>query len=165
MKLLIFNGNCTNDLEQYWFLCEAIWTARQTTDDDVKKSQLATTLRGHALEWFMRFTWVPQGGTAKTLDNIRIGLFEEFKKLKSEAQYITELKEIKKFPNEAIWDFDQRFKTLMDRASFQMSDVQHKEWFIMALISHIGQPLMKKNIVTQSEALETVMKLEASLVG
>ena len=61
----------------------------------------------------MRFTWVPQGGTAKTLDEIRIGLFEEFKKPKSEAQYITELKEIKQFPNEMIWDFDQRFKTLM----------------------------------------------------
>ena len=42
MKMLIFNGNGTDDQEQYWFLCEAIWTARQTIDDDVKKSQLAT---------------------------------------------------------------------------------------------------------------------------
>ena len=55
----------------------------------------------------MRFMGVPQGGTAKTLDEIRIWLFEEFKKPKSEAQYITELKEIKQFPNETIWDFDQ----------------------------------------------------------
>ena len=30
-----------------------------------------------------------------------------------EAQYIMELKEIKQFPNEMVWDFDQRFKTLM----------------------------------------------------
>ena len=43
----------------------------------------------------MRFTRVPQGGTAKTLDEIFMGLFEEFKKPKSEPQYITELKEIK----------------------------------------------------------------------
>ena len=85
----------------------------------------------------MRFTWVPQGGTAKTLDEIRIGLFKEFKKLKSKSQYITELKEIKQFPNETIWDFDQRFKTLMARVNFQMSDVQHKEWFITMLIPHI----------------------------
>ena len=137
MKLPIFNGNGTDDPEQYWFLCEAIWTARQTTDDDVKKIQLATTLRGRALECFMRFTRVPQGGTAKTLDEIKIGLFEEFKKLKSEAQYITELKKIKQLPNEMIWDFDQRFKTLMDRVSFQMSNAQHKEWFIMELVPHI----------------------------
>ena len=107
MKLPIFQGNGTDDPEQYQFLCEAIWTARQTIDVDVKISQLATTLRGRALEWFMRFTWVPQGGTAKTLDEIRTGLFEEFNKSKSKAQYITELKEIKQFPNETIWDFDQ----------------------------------------------------------
>ena len=44
MKLPIFNENGTNDLEQYWFLFEAIWIARQTIDDDVKKIQLATTL-------------------------------------------------------------------------------------------------------------------------
>ena len=44
--------------------------------------------------------------TVKNLDEIRKGLLEEFKKPKSEAQYITELKEIKQFPNETIWDFD-----------------------------------------------------------
>ena len=64
-----------------------------------------------------------------------------------------------------IWDFDQRFKTLMAQVSFQMSDVQHKEWFIVALVLHIRQPLMQQKIATQSEALETAMKLEASPVG
>ena len=77
------------------------------------------------------------------LDEIQIGLFEEFKKSNSEAQYITELKEIKQFPNETIWDFYQLFKTLMAQVSFQMSDVQHKEWFIAALVPHIRQPLMQ----------------------
>ena len=96
----------------------------------------------------MRFTRVPQGGNAKTLNEIIIGLFKEFKKLKSEAQYITELKEIKQFPNETIWDFDQQFKTLMAQVSFQMSDVQQKEWFIVALVLHIRQPLMQQNITT-----------------
>ena len=113
MKLPIFHGNNTDDPKQYWFLCEAILTARQTVDDDVKKIQPETTLRGHALEWFMRFMWVPQGGTMKTLDEIQMGLFKEFKKQKSEAQYITELKEIKQFPNETIWEFDKQFKMLM----------------------------------------------------
>ena len=42
MKLPIFHGNGTDDLKQYWFLCEAVWTSRQTTDKDVKKGQLAT---------------------------------------------------------------------------------------------------------------------------
>ena len=61
------------------------------------------------------------------MNEISIGIFEEFKKPKSKAQYIIELKEIKQFPNEMIWDFDQRFKTLMARVSFQMNDFQHKE--------------------------------------
>ena len=52
----------------------------------------------------------------------------------------------------------------MAQVSFQMSDVQHKEWFIVVLVPHIRQPLMQQKIVTQSEALETAMKLEASLV-
>ena len=137
MKLPIFHVNGTDDREQYQFLCEAIWNTRQTITDDVKKSHLATTLKGCALEWFMRFTRVPQGGTAKTLDEIRLGLLEEFKNSKSESQYITEMKEIKQFPNETIWDFDQQFKTLMDRVSFQMSNVQHKEWFIAVLVLQI----------------------------
>ena len=53
----------------------------------------------------------------------------------------------------------------MAQFSFHMSDVQHKEWFIATLVPHIRQPLMQQNIVTQSEALETAMKLKASPVG
>ena len=46
-----------------------------------------------------------------------------------------------------------------------MSDVQHKEWFIAALLPHIRGPLMQQNIVMQTKALELVMKLEASPSG
>ena len=84
----------------------------------------------------------------KTLDEIHKGLFEEFKKPKSEAQYITELKEIKQFPNETIWDIDQWFKELMARVIFKMNDFHHKEWFINVLVPHIRQPLMQQNIAT-----------------
>ena len=46
-----------------------------------------------------------------------------------------------------------------------MSDVKHKEWFIVALVPHIWKPLMQQKIMMQREALEIVMKLEASHVG
>ena len=59
MKLPLFHGNGTDDPEQYWFLCESVWTIRHATHDDVKKGHLATTLRGHALDWFMKFIQVP----------------------------------------------------------------------------------------------------------
>ena len=89
MKLPIFHGNGTKDTEQYWFLFEVVQTARQIVGNDMKKIQLATTLRGRALDWYMRFMQLPQGTAAKTLNEIRKWLFEEFKKPKSEAQYIT----------------------------------------------------------------------------
>ena len=112
-RLPLFHGNVTEDPEQYRFLCEAIWTVRQTMDDDVKKGQFATTLPGCALDWYMKFVQVPMETPVKTVDEVRKGLIEEFRKPKSEAQYITELKEIKKFCNEMSWDFNQRFETLM----------------------------------------------------
>ena len=58
------------------------------------------------------------------------------------------LKEIKKYPNESVWDFDQRFKILMEKVSFGMSDVQHKEWFIAALVPH-------QNVVNAAEDCNT----------
>ena len=74
------------------------------------------------MDWYMKFMQVPTENPAKTLADIRNGLIEEFKKPKSESQYITELKEIKQYPNESVWNFDQRFKTLMAKVRFGMSD-------------------------------------------
>ena len=59
-----------------------------------------------------------------------------------------ELKEIKKYPNEIVWDFDQHFKTLMAKVIFGISDVQHNEWLITVLVPHINITLMHQNIVT-----------------
>ena len=55
-----------------------------------------------ALDWYMNFVQVPIGTPMKTMANIRTRLIEEFIKPKSEVQYITELKEIKQYPNESI---------------------------------------------------------------
>ena len=75
-KLPLFDGNGTNNPEQYWFLYEAVWTVRQATDDDVKKGQLATTLWGRVLDWFMKFIQVPTGNPTKILDEFQRGLIE-----------------------------------------------------------------------------------------
>ena len=53
----------------------------------------------------------------------------------------------------------------MAKVSFQLSDVQHKEWFIASLLPHIWTPLMQKKCVLPIEAREIAMKLEASSVG
>ena len=50
---------------------------------------------------------------------------------------------------------------LMGKVNFGMSDVQHKERFIVVPVPHIRMSLMQKNMVTQSETLDITMKLEA----
>ena len=99
-----------------------------------------------------------------TLDEIKKEMIKEFKKPKSESQCITELKEIQQKRGESVWDFDQRFKVLLDQVSFTIGSEQHKEWFIAAFLPHIRAPLMQQKITDQSEALEIAMKLETAPV-
>ena len=55
------------------------------------------------------------------LVDIKTGLVDEFKKPKYESWCITKLKEIKhSWPAELMWDFYQRFRTLMAIVRFQM---------------------------------------------
>ena len=90
IKLPIFKGTGSEDPEQFWFLCEAVWTAKGITDLDLRTAQLITSFRDRALTWFMKFS----SNKNPTLDEIKAALIKEFKKPKSESQSITELKEI-----------------------------------------------------------------------
>ena len=143
IKLPIFNGNGLEDPEQHWFLGDTVWIVRQIQDENIKKEQMITTLWGHVLDWYMKFSIVPVGVVPKTLNEIRLGLIDEFKKSKSKSQCIIDIKEIKQLPTKSVWDFDQRFKTLMANVTFQMLDMQHKECFIVSLLTHIQMSLMQ----------------------
>ena len=117
IKLPIFRGTGAEDPDQHFFLCEAIWNIKQVQNDDIKRAQLTTTFRNRALTWFMKFSTSTQ--QPKTVQEIKDELKKEFKKPKSESQCITELKEIKQMPHELVWDFDQRFKTLLGQVNFE----------------------------------------------
>ena len=165
IKLSIFNGNGLEDPEQHWFQCESIWIMWRVQYEGKECDQMITTLRGCALDWYMKFSRVPIGVTHKIVDQIRAGWIDEFRNPTYESQCITKIKEIKKLSTESVWEFDQIFKTLMDKVSFQMSDVQQKKWFIAVLLPHIWILLMQQNILSQTEALEITMKLECSPIG
>jgi hypothetical protein len=146
MRLPIFRGDGSEDPDQHWFLCEAVWNIKSITDEAIKRTQFNTTLRDHALSWYMKLV---QGlAQPKPLNEIKNALIAEFKKPKSESQCITELKEIKQKVAEPVWEFDQRFKTLTGRLTFQIPDEQNKEWFIIALLPHIRVPLMQQKIAS-----------------
>lgn len=68
----------------------------------------------------MKFHTTTPVGHTRTLAEIKNALILEFKKPKSESQCIIELKKIKQGPNEIVQDFDQRFKSLMDKLTFQI---------------------------------------------
>ena len=70
IKLPIFNGNGLEDPKQHWFLCEAMWTVQHDRDESIKKSKMITTLRGRALDLYMKFYVAPIGVLQKTLDQI-----------------------------------------------------------------------------------------------
>jgi hypothetical protein len=101
----------------------------------------------------------------KLLNEIKTALSAEFKKPKPESQCIIELKEIKNKVIEPVWEFYQRFKTLIGHLIFQILDEQHKEWFIATLLPHIRATLMQRKVASQAEALEISMKLEATPIG
>ena len=52
-RYLEFWGKGDEDVEQHWFLCEAIWRSKGTLDAN-KLVKFQTTLRGHALKWYMK---------------------------------------------------------------------------------------------------------------
>jgi hypothetical protein len=79
----------------------------------------------------------------KPLNEIKNALIVEFKKPELDSQCIKKLKEIKQRVAEPVWEFDQRFKTLTCRITFQNPNEQNKEWFIVALLPHIRVPLMQ----------------------
>jgi hypothetical protein len=103
MRLPTFSGGGSEDPNQHWFLCEAVWSIKNVIDEAVKRDQFSTTLRDHALIWYMKLV---QGiAHPKPLNEIKIALISEFMKPKSESQCITKQKEIKQRVAEPIWEF------------------------------------------------------------
>lgn len=66
---------------------------------------------------------------------------------------------------ETVWEFDQKFKTLLDQVIFIIAPQQHQEWFVATPLPHIKLPLMQQKITLQAEALEIAMKLEPSPIA
>ena len=139
IKLPIFRGTRLEDPNQHWFLCKAVWNVKQVTNNNVKMAQFTTTFRDRALNWFMKYS----NGQTRTLVEIRVALSSKFKEPRSKSQCITELKEIKQKQTKFVWEFDQKFKTLLDQVSFDIAPQQHQKWFIFVLLPHTRLSVMQ----------------------
>jgi hypothetical protein len=90
IRLPIFRGDESEDLDQHRFLCKAVWRIKQVTDEAVKRAQFSTTLRDRSLSWYMKF--VSESVQPKPLNDIKTALSVDFKKPKLESQCIIDLK-------------------------------------------------------------------------
>ena len=111
-------------------------------DSDVKRAQLIKKFWDRTLNWFMNCFMIPSGGKPKTMAQIQSLMIDEFKKPNSEQKCINEIKYMNQSPNEIVWDFEQRFKNLIHRVSFQIPNAQNKESFIAKLSPHRRLQLM-----------------------
>jgi hypothetical protein len=76
-----FWGKRDEDIEQHWFLCEAIWRYRGTPDAN-KLVKFQTTLICHALKWYMKIIepgFPRMQGQAFTLGQVWTRFISEFK--------------------------------------------------------------------------------------
>ena len=78
LKMPVFHGYGKEDPKQHWFVSEAVWSIKQTTDNHVNIALLETTSRVHALVWYMKFKSIAPTRVGKTLVEIKQVLFKEF---------------------------------------------------------------------------------------
>jgi len=120
---------------------------------------LVTALQDIALTWHTKYC---SDNPLEMLAETKVALNKEFSKPKSDFQSVVEFKEITMRVDETPWELDQRLKCVIREANMQLTDGQHREWFIALLLSHLRISLSQQKIGTQAEALQITMRLHAT---
>lgn len=74
-RYLEFSSKWNEDIEQHWYLCEAIWRARQMPNN-MKLIDFEKNLREWALWWFIKWAELHQNWI---VDEIKRSFVQEFK--------------------------------------------------------------------------------------
>ena len=82
-----FSGRGNDDVEQHWYLCKAIWRARQTLDAG-KLIEFQTTLRERALRWFIKWS---EAHPNPIIADVKRDFVCEFKLPQTDQQGLSEL--------------------------------------------------------------------------
>ena len=80
LKLPTFKGVGDDDMDRFWFVVDFVWTAKNVTNDMVKRAQLSLAFDERALDWYMRY--ISQNGNA-SIQDIKDALKQQFRKPKS----------------------------------------------------------------------------------
>jgi len=82
------------------------------------------------------------------VEDIQIALNKEFSRPKYEAQLIVRFKEIMMKPGETPGELDQRLKCKIYEANMNLTDGQHREWFVASLLPHLRVALSQQKLMT-----------------
>jgi len=91
-------------------------------------------------------------------------LNSDFNRPQSQAQSIKNLKEIQPRVNEFVWDFDKKWKFLIQQANMTITNNQHRDSCIALLLPHLRLPLSQQKIGTKEAAVDITLRIEASPV-
>ena len=75
-------------------------------------------------------------------------LNKEFSRPKPKVQSVVGFKEIMIRPGETPWEVDHRLKCQIYEANMNLTDGQHREWFVASLLPHLRVALSQQNIGT-----------------
>jgi hypothetical protein len=126
LRLPMFHGMGKDDAEKHWFMCEAIWSVKRITDEASKICTTGDHFQRQSLMWYMKYKETVPVGQMRSLTEIKRDMLRSFRSLSQNHKCITEIKEIKQQMGETVWDYDQWFKILLDRLTFQIQYVQHR---------------------------------------
>ena len=99
-------------------------------------------------------------GVLETVVEIKKAMIIEFQRTKLEDQFMNEMIEVRKKPEESVWDIDKKFNTLKGKMKYPIFDMQHKQLFINSLLPHFKYPLRYHKFQNQEEALQEMIQLE-----
>ena len=145
-----FSGRGNDDVEQHWYLCEAIWRARQTPDAG-KLIEFQTMLRERALRWFIKWS---EAHPNPVIADVKRDFVREFKLPQTDQQGLSELWEIKQKEGETAWELMRRFKDAIGKLSYPIDPNHQRDWFIKALLPLTRTPLTQQKIDNLQDALE-----------
>lgn len=94
---------------------------------------MVISLQDHALTWHIKYS---NDNLNAGLVDIQTTLNREFGRPKSKAQSLLGFKEIAMQPGDTRWELDQRLKCTIREANMNLTDGQHREWFVASLPPH-----------------------------
>ena len=130
-------------------------------DDHMKKETLVISLQDQALTWYIKYS---NDNPNTAVADIQTTLNKEFNRPKSEALSIVGFKELMMKQEEMPWELDQRLKCKIQEANMNLTEGQHREWFVSSLLPHLRVSLSQQKITTQAKALEIAMRLHETIM-